>query len=86
MVPKLSENPKRKFIWAEISYFALWWNEQKLDVRKKTLELLYSGQLEIVTGGWVMNDEANSHYTAMIEQLISGHEWLNLNLEGYKPK
>ena len=50
------------------------------------MKLLNNGQLEIVTGGWVMPDEANSYYYALIEELITGHEWCNLNLNGYKPK
>ena len=86
MVVKLSENPKRKFIWAEISFFSMWWAEQDLGTREKVMKLLNSGQLEIVTGGWVMTDEANSHYYAILEELITGHEWCNLNLNGYKPK
>ncbi len=86
MVPHLSEDPKRKFIYAEIAFFSMWWGSQPQDVRDKVLKLVERGQLEFVTGGFVMTDEANSFYYAMIEQLIYGHEWLNLNLGGYKPK
>ena len=85
MVVKLTQYPKMKFIWAEISFLAMWWNEQNRETQDMVRTLLKNGQLEIVGGGWVMNDEANSFYYAIMEQFILGHEWLKLNLN-YKPK
>uniref|UniRef100_A0A671Q5C5 Alpha-mannosidase n=1 Tax=Sinocyclocheilus anshuiensis TaxID=1608454 RepID=A0A671Q5C5_9TELE len=85
MVVKLHEDSRRKMIWSEISYFSKWWDnidEQKRDAVRRLIE---SGQLEVATGGWVMPDEANTHYFALIDQLVEGHQWLERNL-GVKPK
>ncbi len=85
-VIKLSQNQNLKFIWAETSYLSAWWETVKDEqLKTKMKKLLDNGQLEIVTGGWVMNDEANVHYFAMITQMVEGHEWLIDHL-GYKPK
>ncbi|XP_046658800.1 alpha-mannosidase 2 isoform X2 [Homalodisca vitripennis] len=85
MVVKLMEDPRRKFIWAEISYFSLWWQEIMDDIKEKVKILLARKQLEIVTGGWVMNDEANAHYYSIIQQLSHGHHWLQQHLN-YTPR
>uniref|UniRef100_A0A673B0M2 Glycoside hydrolase family 38 N-terminal domain-containing protein n=1 Tax=Sphaeramia orbicularis TaxID=375764 RepID=A0A673B0M2_9TELE len=84
MVLKLSDDSRRKMIWAEVSYFSKWWND--IDEQKRALvkRLLEAGQLELVTGGWVMADEANSHYFALLDQLIEGHQWIQRHL-GVKP-
>ncbi|XP_014248714.1 alpha-mannosidase 2 isoform X2 [Cimex lectularius] len=85
MVDKLMEDERRKFIWAEISFFSLWWSEIDKETKDKVKTLIKRHQLEIVTGGWVMSDEANSHYYSLIEQLMHGHQWLLENLE-YRPR
>ncbi|CAF0800037.1 unnamed protein product [Rotaria sp. Silwood1] len=76
MLGKLSENSKYKFVWAEMSFLSLWWNHAKNDQRELLKKFLNNKQLEIVTGGWVMNDEANTHYFSMLDQLIEGHQFI----------
>ncbi|KAM8861457.1 alpha-mannosidase 2x isoform 2-T2 [Synchiropus picturatus] len=80
MVVKLSEDSRRKFIWSEISFLSKWWETADKQKRETVRKLIQAGQLEIATGGWVMTDEANVHYFAMIDQLIEGHQWVERNL------
>ncbi|XP_062998818.1 alpha-mannosidase 2x isoform X1 [Elgaria multicarinata webbii] len=85
MVVKLQEDPRRRFIWSEISFFSKWWDNISAQKRAAVRRLLGNGQLEMATGGWVMPDEANSHYFALIDQLIEGHQWLERNV-GVTPR
>ncbi|XP_076823003.1 alpha-mannosidase 2x-like [Clavelina lepadiformis] len=81
----LSQDPVRKFIWAEMSYFSMWWDIATPERKEKAKKLVANGQLEMVTAGWVMNDEANTHYFAMIDQMIEGNEWLSRTI-GITPR
>lgn len=81
MVTKLAEDRRRKFIWAEISFFKMWWDEQTSSTRDLVKRLILDGQLEIVAGGWVMPDESVSHWMAQLTQLTQGHQWLKTNLD-----
>ncbi|RWS20835.1 alpha-mannosidase 2-like protein, partial [Leptotrombidium deliense] len=85
MLQYLGQKPRMSFIWAETSFFAAWWETLNNIDREKVRTLINSGQLEFVNGGWVMNDEANTHYSAIITQMIEGHQWLKNNLN-YKPR
>ncbi|KAF2308644.1 hypothetical protein GH714_011686 [Hevea brasiliensis] len=85
IVETLSKDGRRRFIWEEMSYLERWWRDAAEDKRESFTNLLKNGQLEIVGGGWVMNDEANSHYFAIIEQIAEGNMWLNDTI-GVVPK
>lgn len=85
IVDTLSKDERRKFIWEEMSYLERWWRDASETKRESLVKLLKNGQLEIVGGGWVMNDEANSHYFAIIEQMAEGNMWLNDTI-GFIPK
>lgn len=85
IVETLSKDVRRKFIWEEMSYMERWWRDASEDKRESLTNLVKNGQLEIVGGGWVMNDEANSHYFALIEQVTEGNLWLNDTI-GFIPK
>lgn len=80
MVDKLQEFTNMTFIWSEISLLAKWWRGAHHRRRKAVLDLLKSGRFEIVTGGWVMTDEATANLYSMVEQLVEGHQWLKHNL------
>ncbi|CAI9109572.1 OLC1v1009416C1 [Oldenlandia corymbosa var. corymbosa] len=77
IVDTLSKDNRRKFIWEEMSYLERWWRDASDSKRESFISLVKNGQLEIVGGGWVMNDEANSHFFAILEQITEGNMWLN---------
>ncbi|XP_071080920.1 alpha-mannosidase 2-like [Haliotis cracherodii] len=79
-VEQLMKQPTWKFIWAEMIFLARWWETASQEKKEKFLKLVADGRLEIVTAGWVMSDEANVHYEAMLDQLIEGHQWLKSNI------
>ena len=77
IVDALSQNSKRKFIWAETIFLNMWFDDPQVTQERKNnfKKLLNNKQIEIVTGGWVMTEEAPSHYFAMMDQLIEGHQF-----------
>uniref|UniRef100_A0A0K0EJ05 Alpha-mannosidase n=1 Tax=Strongyloides stercoralis TaxID=6248 RepID=A0A0K0EJ05_STRER len=76
---------KMKFIYAEMGFFEMYWSKLRKNDKEVLKKLLHSGRYEIVTGGWVQNDEANSFYYGILMQLIEGHEFLKNHLD-YIPK
>ncbi|XP_056022821.1 alpha-mannosidase 2-like [Ostrea edulis] len=84
LLDQLTENPGWRFVWSEVCWLEKWWKAATQIQKDNIKRLIHNGQLEVVSGGWVMPDEAVVHYGAMLNQLIDGHQWLLTNI-GIKP-
>lgn len=76
VVEALLRDPNRKFVFAEQAFFQRWWATQEIERQEEVRKLVVAGQLEFVNGGWVMHDEAASHYIDMIDQTTLGHSFI----------
>ncbi|XP_027202659.2 lysosomal alpha-mannosidase-like [Dermatophagoides pteronyssinus] len=77
MIEELIRNKDRRFIYVEIAFFWKWWQEQNEEQRMIVKELVRTGQLEFINGGWSMPDEAATHYNSLIDQSTWGLRQLN---------
>lgn len=68
------------FIWTEICFLELWWENSTEEQHKILKQLVNEGRVEIMSGGWVMTDEAAAHIYAMVDQLVEGHQWVKTHL------
>ena len=72
VIPQLIADPKKRFIYVEIAFFERWWNEQSDAMRAEVKKLVQEKRLEFINAGWCMNDEAATHYNAIIDQMTYG--------------
>ena len=72
VIPELMLDATRHFIYVEMAFFMRWWREQDDVMRDTVRKLVSNGQLEFINGGWCMNDEAGTHYNAIIDQMSLG--------------
>ena len=70
---------------AEGFYFSKWYNQIYESTKLKVKKFIKSGRLNFVNGGWVMHDEATTHFKHQLEQLRVGLEFLHKEF-GIRPK
>lgn len=73
VVTELQKDPERHFTFCEISFLSRWYYEQNARTKALFKNLVKTGQITIVNGGWVMHDEASAHYMSMIDQTTLGN-------------
>ncbi|XP_066127516.1 lysosomal alpha-mannosidase isoform X1 [Saccopteryx bilineata] len=76
VISSLLAEPTRRFVYVEMAFFSRWWHQQTNATQDVVRELVRQGRLEFANGGWVMNDEAATHYGAIIDQMTLGLRFL----------
>eukprot|EP00729_Bicosta_minor_P026692 gene26692-24757_t len=69
----LAADPSRRYIWAEVAYFAMWWERQSPSSQNSVRKLARSG-------GWCQADELVADLDGRAENLAVGHAWLRENV------
>ncbi|XP_042526495.1 lysosomal alpha-mannosidase isoform X3 [Dipodomys spectabilis] len=72
----LAAEPSRRFVYVEMAFFSRWWRQQTNATQETVRDLVRQGRLEFANGGWVMNDEAATHYGAIVDQMTLGLRFL----------
>ncbi|XP_033326411.2 lysosomal alpha-mannosidase II isoform X2 [Megalopta genalis] len=72
VVQALVANPERKFMYVETAFLWKWWVRQDMKTQQIVKNLINEGRLEIIGGGWSMNDEAVTHYHSLVDQYTWG--------------
>jgi len=80
VVDTLFADEALRFIWADVGFFSVWWQEAPAELRARAKEIVDRGQLEFVNGGFVMNDEANVNYAQFLDQMALGHRFIKQTL------
>ncbi len=60
IVALLEAQRARRFVFAEVAFVQRWWAQQTPGGRARLRAVVQRGQLELVTGGWVMHDEVRA--------------------------
>ena len=74
MILLLQESPDLKFVWSEAIFLQRYLSEYPENI-PRLKQFISEGRLEIVGGGWVMNDEALVDFEGVTRQMLAGHRF-----------
>ena len=68
---------RRRFVWDEMAFLQLWWDEQATAEQQQTFtQLVREGKIEFVDNGWSQHDMGCTTTDSMISNWVEGHQWL----------
>ncbi|XP_049523135.1 lysosomal alpha-mannosidase [Dermacentor silvarum] len=74
---ELLKNKKRMFSVTEVAFLKKWYESSSEVFRIIFRKFIAEGRVELVSGGMVMNDEATTHYSDILDQMTLGMRWIN---------
>ena len=74
MLQLFEEFPDFKFVWSEAVFLQRFLSDFPENI-PRLKQLIAEGRLEIVGGGWVMNDEALVDFESLTRQMVAGHRF-----------
>ncbi|KAL1438491.1 hypothetical protein MTO96_048098 [Rhipicephalus appendiculatus] len=74
---ELLKNKKRMFSMTEVAFLKSWYESSSEVFRIIFRKFIAEGRVELVNGGMVMNDEASTHYSDILDQMTLGMRWIN---------
>ncbi|KAJ1368391.1 hypothetical protein KIN20_029516 [Parelaphostrongylus tenuis] len=72
VISELQKDSRRRFSFAETGFLWRWYEDHDDPHKHQLQKLVKNGQIELVGGGWVQNDEAASHYVDIVDQMTFG--------------
>ena len=85
----LEKDPRRKFNYAEMKFFKMWWQDLSDQQKVETKKLLENGQWSILNGGLSAPDEAVTNADDILDNFMAGHRFLRDDVglsESHLPK
>ena len=88
VVSTLNEHPSRRFVWDEMAFLQLWWDNDATPAEKDLFRsLVKSKRIEMVDNGWSQHDMGATTLDSMLNNWVEGHSWIRQNLGAqYEPR
>lgn len=76
VIEQMTLKPHTKFTYVEMKYFNMWWTRQTEEIKNKVRQFVKEGRFEFLNGGWSANDEACPAYEDIVDNMVTGHQFL----------
>ena len=77
VIAALDADSELRFIWSEVKWIQMWWEEVTEAKKSMLRRVVKSGQFEFVGGGWSQADEVTTTWFDQIDNTLTGQDYLD---------